>query len=223
MSPLLKRLAAPLSQKLTRAELDQFLKQHQTTARTLDVGASTGPYARYFPNRVAVDVRRAASVDAVSDAHRLAIRDNAFERVLCTEVLEHLTNPQQAVDEMYRVLVPGGWLLLTTRFLFPIHDAPGDYFRFTKYGLQHLLARFEISELREETTSFGTLAVLIQRFAFQAETLGWRPLWVIWPILARFVRLFSFLITKEYGDALRSRRETSIMTSGYYVACRKPK
>jgi SAM-dependent methyltransferase len=111
-------------------------------------------------------------VHVVGDARRLPVRDAAFDVVLCTEMLEHVPEPQQAIDEMWRVLKPGGTLVLTTRFLFPIHDAPHDYFRFTKYGLRHLLKRFEVLELQEEADSVGTIAILVQRLGMQARTLG---------------------------------------------------
>ncbi len=142
--------------------------------------------------------------------------------VLCTEVLEHLPEPQRAVDEMFRVLKPGGTLLLTTRFLFPIHDAPHDYFRFTKYGLRHLLRRFDVLELREEADSVGTLAILLQRLGMQADTIGGRVFRAGWLIAARIVRPLAFLIAREYGDSRRLTPETGIMTSGYHVAARKP-
>jgi SAM-dependent methyltransferase len=175
-----------------------------------------------FPKRVALDVQRGTGVRIIGDAQALGVRDASFDVVLCTEVLEHLPEPQRAIDEMFRVLVPGGRLLLTTRFLFPIHDAPHDYFRFTKYGLRHLLRRFEIVELEEETDAVGTLAVLLQRLGMQAETLHRTPLRGIWLLAAQSMRPFSFLITREYGDSRRLQPERGIMTSGYHVACRKP-
>jgi len=211
-----------LSGKLTRITLDRFIAAHATTGRTLDVGAQNGPYAALFPNRIGLDIQRGAGVAVVGDAQALGIADATFDTVLCTEVLEHLAEPQKAVDEMYRVLRPGGELLLTTRFLFPIHDAPHDYFRYTKYGLRHLLRRFEILELNEETTAVGTLAVLLQRLGMQAETLGWRPFRAMWLLSAQIARPFTFLITREYGDSRRRTPERGIMTSGYHVACRKP-
>ena len=211
-----------LSGKLTRITLDQFIATHATIRRTLDVGAQNGPYAAFFPNRIGLDIHRGAGVSIVGDAQALGIGVATFETVLCTEVLEHLPEPQKAIDEMYRVLRPGGELLLTTRFLFPIHDAPHDYFRYTKYGLRHLLRGFEILELHEETTAIGTLAVLLQRLGMQAETLGWTPLRAIWLLAAQCARPFSFLITREYGDSRRRTPERGIMTSGYHVACRKP-
>ena len=220
--PLLKRTGRVLSAKLTRITLERFVEAHASKGRTLDLGAQNGPYAALFPNRVGLDIRRGAGVRVIGDAQALGLASGTFDIVLCTEVLEHLPEPQQAIDEMFRVLKPGGTLLLTTRFLFPIHDAPHDYFRFTKYGLRHLLRRFEIAELHEETDSVGTLAVLVQRLGMQAETLGLTPLRAGWLIAAQVVRRFSFVISREFGDSRRQVPETGIMTSGYHVACRKP-
>jgi SAM-dependent methyltransferase len=217
-----KKIGRALSAKLTRLTLDRFIERHATDRRTLDIGAQNGPYAVHFPRRIALDIRRGIGVQVVGDAQALGIRDASFDVVLCTEVLEHLPEPQRAIDEIYRVLVPGGELLLTTRFLFPIHDAPHDYFRFTKYGLRHLLRRFEIAELEEETDAIGAIAVLLQRVGMQAQTLNWTPFRGIWLLAAQAVRPFSFLITAEYGDSRRLRPEHRIMTSGYHVACRKP-
>lgn len=216
-----KAIGRALSGKLTRITLDRFIEAHASRGRTLDVGAQAGPYAAYFPNRVALDIRRGPGVQLIGDAQALGIRSAAFDVVLCTEVLEHLPEPQKAIDEFERVLKPGGTLVLTTRFVFPIHDAPHDYFRYTKYGLQYLLRRFEIRELQEETDSVGTVAVLLQRLGMQAETLRWTPLRALWLLAAQGVRPFSFLITREYGDSRRLHPERGILTSGYHVACRK--
>ena len=220
--PVSKRIGRTLSRKLTRVTLDRFVEAHASAGRTLDIGAQNGPYAAFFPNRIALDIRPGSGVRVLGDVQSLGIGGATFDNVLCTEVLEHLPAPQQAIDEMFRVLRPGGTLLLTTRFLFPIHDAPHDYFRFTKYGLRHLLQRFEILEMREETDSVGTLAVLLQRLGMQARTIGPEFSRGGWLLLARIVRPFSFLIAREYGDSRRLAAETGIMTSGYHVVARKP-
>lgn len=221
--PLLKKTSRALSAKLTRVTLDRFVASHASDGLTLDIGAQNGPYAAAFPRRIALDLRHGRGVQVLGDAQALGLADSVFDVVLCTEVLEHLREPQKAVDEMFRVLKPGGTLLLTTRFLFPIHDAPHDYFRFTKYGLRHLLRRFEIRELQEETTSVGAVAVLLQRLGMQAETLGRTPLRGVWLVAAQIVRRLSFLVTREYGDSRRQTLEPGIMTSGYHVACEKPR
>jgi SAM-dependent methyltransferase len=216
-----QRIGRVLSGKLTRVTLDRFIAAHATSRRTLDIGAQNGPYAALFPARIGLDIKPGNGVRIIGDAQALGIRDNSVPVILCTEVLEHLPEPQRAIDEMYRVLEPGGTLLLTTRFLFPIHDAPHDYFRYTKYGLRHLLRRFEIFELQEETDAVGTLAVLLQRLGMQAETLGRGPFRALWLVAAQAARPFSFLITREFGDSRRLAPERGIMTSGYHVACRK--
>lgn len=218
-----KRIGRSLSAKLTRVTLDRFILSHAGDGLTLDLGAQNGPYAASFPRRIALDLHPAAHLHLRGDAHTLPFADDSFDTVLCTEVLEHLVEPQRAIDEIFRVLKPGGTLLLTTRFLFPIHDAPHDYFRFTKYGLRYLLRRFEELRIEDETDAVGALAVLVQRLGMQAETLRMTALRAGWLVLARVVRRFSFLITAEYGDSRRLTPETGIMTSGYHVSCRRPR
>ena len=79
----------------------------------------------------------------------LALPDQSFDYVVSDQVLEHVEgSPQQAVDEMFRVLRPGGFGIHTTCFMNPIHGCPGDFWRFTPAALE-LLCRHhgEIVEL----------------------------------------------------------------------------
>lgn len=78
--------------------------------------------------------------------------DGSFLYIVCTEVLEHVLNPWDAVDEMWRLLEPGGFLFLSVPFNFRIHGPLPDCWRFTKYGLQALLKAFLILELNEIET-----------------------------------------------------------------------
>src|SRR4051794_9448464 len=99
--PLFKKVGRTLSSKLTRVTLDRFIAAHASRRRTLDIGAQNGPYAAHFPNRVALDIRRGIGVQVIGDAQALGIVDGSFEVILCTEVLEHLPEPQKAIDEMF--------------------------------------------------------------------------------------------------------------------------
>lgn len=208
---------------MTRERLDPFIAAHASSARTLDIGCANSPYSVLFPNRVGFDVSPGRGVDVVGDAHDLPFQDGEFEQILCTEVLEHLHTPQKAIDEMRRVLTKGGVLILTTRFLFPLHDTPGDYFRYTMYGLRHLLREWEIVTLEEESNTMGTFAVLLQRIAFQCDVRGGKFTKAILLLLARGARAFQWLLKKEYGmrNKQNTREVTSIMTSGYYLVARK--
>lgn len=221
MTTISKQIERHVTARLTRRRLDEFLQSRASDARTLDLGGGSGPYADYFPNRICMDVRSTPDIDFVGDAHHLPIHDETFELVLCTEVLEHLQEPRQALDEMHRVLRKGGRLLLTTRFLFPIHESPQDFYRYTRYGLAHLLDRFEIVTIEEETDTMGTLGVLIQRLALQADVLGGRLGRLLLHLAARLVAACGFLVRRQYGSSPRRTEEPTIMTSGYYVEGRK--
>ncbi len=99
---------------------------------------------------VTADIDPQSGADYILDicqnnADQLA--DESFHVVVCTEVLEHTLNPFGAVAEMYRLLKPGGVLLLTTPFDFRIHGPLPDCWRFTEHGLRVLLKQFEIDEL----------------------------------------------------------------------------
>ncbi|MBI2624112.1 class I SAM-dependent methyltransferase [Candidatus Parcubacteria bacterium] len=211
-----------LTNKMTRERLARFIERYATDAKTLDIGCGGAPYAKFFPNRVGFDHVAGPGVDVVGDAHALPFTDGTFERILCTEVLEHLVDPPKAIAEMRRVLRPGGMLVLTTRFVFPLHDEPHDYWRFTRYGLEYLCRDWEIVELVEEVGSLGTLAVLTQRLALQAKFYGGRLTKFFILAGARLVQGFSWLVRVEYGDVTHAKQSKHpILVSGYYVVARK--
>ena len=204
-------------------KFEDFIKKYAISGKTLDIGCGTGRYSKYFPNRIGIDIYKTPAVDFIADAHDLKIfKGEEFDGILCTEVLEHLHSPQIAINEMYRVLKTNGLLILTTRFIFPLHDTPADYFRFTKYGLIHLLSNFKIIEIKEEVNTLETFAVLLQRIGFQCVTLKISLARIFWLILAKIAKFFSNKITTEYGIyGNPDKKVRNIMTTGYYVACKK--
>lgn len=210
-----------LDSKITRKHLEKFIKKYQSNGLTLDIGCGTSPYAKYFPNRTGLDIKRVEGVDVVGSIYQLPFEDEKFDNILCTEVLEHLHSSKEAIDEMRRVLKKKGLLILSTRFLFPLHDVPGDYYRFTKYGLKHLFREWEIIELKEETKTLETLAVLLQRICYQSKGIFLKPLKLLIFAIAKIIPLFSFLISQEYGDISKTKSERNIMTSGYYLIAKK--
>jgi SAM-dependent methyltransferase len=213
-------LKRSLVRKLTRRQLLPFLEAQATPALTLDVGAKQSGYRHLFPNAVAGDIAAYPGLNTQFDAHRLPFVSSSFPVILCTEVLEHCTNPQQVIDEFFRVLQPGGKLILTTRFIFPIHDAPHDYFRFTQYGLLHLCRRFASVTIQPESATLGTLGILLQRLAAQAR---WRipGTGVALQIAARILLRSSWLLYAEFGDVKRQVPARSILASGYYLVAVK--
>lgn len=210
-----------INRKLTRKKLYRFLQKYQSSGYTLNVGCGDQLYREMFPNSVCVDIDKSRKPDIVVDIHNMyQFSDNTFDCVLCTEVLEHCLDPQKAADELFRVLKPGGILLLSTRFLYPLHDTPQDYYRFTKYGLLHLFGQFDLIEVLEEASAMETRGILYQRLAFQTQTRT--PLSRLrWFLLAElFSRRRKQL--RQYGDLRHTGTPENVFTSGYYLAAKKP-
>ncbi len=206
--------------KLTRPFIDAFLKKYGTDAVTLDIGASGDDHRAYFPNRTRLDINPSKDTDVVGDAHHLPFQDDSFESVVCSEMLEHADNPPQVISEIHRVLQPGGQVVLTTRFAFPLHDAPmQDYWRFTPDGLRKLFSEFEIIEVATEGGPFYAIAVQLQRILFQTDLPK-----VVKGVLYVLFTLFPYLdrlIPHQYGNIERTAEVETMLSSGVYIAARK--
>lgn len=134
----------------------------------LDVGCGSKPYRSLFvPGAyVGLDIdtpetRRHAVADAYYDGGRFPFDDASFRGVLCNQVLEHVFNPDEFVEEIRRVLSPGGRLLLTVPFVWDEHEQPYDYARYSSFGLKALLQRHGFTVLRQRKL-LGDISVLFQ-------------------------------------------------------------
>ena len=92
--------------------------------------------------------------DVQGDVLALPFRDDTFSLILSQAVLEHVTDPQQAVDEMVRCLAPGGLLFAEAAFMQPVHMAPMHYCNITPFGLAHLCRELDVVE----SGAFGLVA-----------------------------------------------------------------
>lgn len=207
---------------IARKRLHHFLSQHKSDVRVLDIGAGgAAVHDTFFPNRVTVDIDPNRNPDVVADAHQLPFADAEFAMILCTEVLEHLKDPRKAVSEMGRVLVPGGTLILTTRFVYPLHDVPHDYYRYTKYGLQELFASWDIETLEAEAETFSTIGIALQRIGYQTVLRGGKFTKLCVHALAFIFDHLNWIVISEYGDIKRTKFEEGILASGYYLVCKR--
>lgn len=140
-------------------------------ARVLDAGAGQAPYRPLFPHCDYVTQDWPGSVhpggraaDVVADLHALPLPSASFDFVLCTEVLEHVAEPQRVLGELHRILRPGGAILLTAPFVGELHEEPHDHFRYTSHGLAGLLERsgFAVREVAPLTGYWSTLAHVLR-------------------------------------------------------------
>lgn len=113
--------------------------------RVLDLGCGNRPYRSMLVNvaeYVAYDIDRNGSrPEIVGIAQRLPFQDATFDGILSTQVIEHVCEPWVMIEEIGRVLRPGGILLLSAPQSWRLHEVPHDYFRYTSYGLRHLIER----------------------------------------------------------------------------------
>lgn len=143
------------------SEVSTFNKK-KYRALTIGAGGDTEKYIKQNVNikLISIDINKEKNPDIVMDVNNLNFEDNYFDIIFIFEVLEHLAEPSKAIDEIYRVLKKSGKVLISTPFILEIHGAPNDYYRFTKYGLLHLLRKFSKIEIKERNSYLEAVNVL---------------------------------------------------------------
>jgi ubiquinone/menaquinone biosynthesis C-methylase UbiE len=149
-----------LKNRLANDILEKHLRSAARTharGRLIDIGCGEKPYERlmrpYVREHIGVDhadtLHDTSRVDLFGTAYEIPSPDAAFDTALCTAVLEHLEEPKAAIEECYRVLVPGGVAIYSVPFIWHIHEEPRDFYRYTEYGLRYLFEAtgFEIVQL----------------------------------------------------------------------------
>jgi len=129
------------------------------TGVVMDVGAKLAPYKNLIPatQYLRLDIDPDSKPDICSDLHDIQGYDNYFDTVIATEVLEHLYNPQLAINQLYKILKPGGVMILSTRFIHRLHPDPQDYYRFTPDSFNYLMREFSKVEIFHHGNRLQTL------------------------------------------------------------------
>jgi SAM-dependent methyltransferase len=142
----------------------------QLHGRLLDFGCGAKPYRLLFTNAseyIGVDIEneghdhRGEQIDVYYDGNHLPFGDASFDAILTSEVLEHVPEINECLRELYRVLKPGGRILITVPFVWQEHELPFDFRRFSVTGIKKLLTDNGFKILVEERTG-NFLEVVIQ-------------------------------------------------------------
>ena len=162
---------------LVWVDLREFIKSNGSTAaiRILDYGAGGSPYRQYFPNAEyrRADLTKAPYLDYHIGADSTIVEaDETFDLILSTQVAEHVVNPDVYFKECFRLLKPGGKLVLTTHGIWEEHGCPYDFQRWTEEGFRRDLmqAGFKQMDLYKLTCGIRAGIVLFTRVLFSTQS-----------------------------------------------------
>ena len=173
--------------------------------KLIDIGCGTKPYKDmlkpYLLEHIGVDhvdtVHNKSNIDLIGTAYKIPSDGESFDSALCTAVLEHLEEPDQAIRECFRVLKSGGHAIYSVPFIWHLHEEPRDFFRFSKHGLKYLFEKtgFEIVELKALSgfwVTFGQLFVY-NIYRFNHGPLRFIP---IIPLIGILIQGISYFLDK---------------------------
>lgn len=200
--------------------------------RVIDIGCADRWVERQLPpgcEYIGIDylatgkLMYGARPDLFADAATLPLQDASADTVVILEVVEHLRHPREALHEIARVLRPQGRLMLTMPFLYPIHDAPHDYQRYTAHGLAREVEQAGLRiDAVEPSLGSSETAGLVANLALggmAVEALRRRsPAMLLVPLVALAVPAINLLAWLG-GRLLPS---WPAVTAGYTVVASKP-
>ena len=172
--------------------------------KLLDFGCGRKPYENLFSvtEYVGADMvetghdHKNSKIDVYYDGKRLPFNDSVFDSLFCSEVLEHIFNPDEILPELNRVLKPGAKALITVPFSWNEHEMPYDYARYSSEGIKFLLEKngFKIIEV----TKSGNFA----RVNFQLWALYFFELFRKWGRAGYLLSLFFIVPINITGTIL---------------------
>lgn len=227
---VLRRFLAPL--KRTPFHPQWFVFRHGTKTKekfgsyargnVLDIGAGNMGLQKYVPDEnlyisldyweTAVEWYKAHPL-IFGDGQMLPIKTGCMDTVFILDVLEHLPCPDRAIKEVNRVLRPEGRVIIQVPFLYPLHDSPYDFQRWTVNGLRQLacINGFTIDEETSSGRSMET-AALLANIAISKTILHWKskknPMLLLSPLLILLVPVFNL---SALLLSLFSRSDTDFM------------
>lgn len=188
----------------------------------LDVGCGgMNRYENYFSKKdkyLTLDIDPNNKPDIIASAENIPMGNNTVDSVVCTQVLEHLKNPTQAIAEFYRILKNGGYALITVPQWGELHEEPNDYYRFTNFGIKHILesAGFTLVEIDQRGGFFSVVSqtnirYLIDRFDLYHSWLSF--------FFSPFISLYGrFMLFLDKLDNSKSGRKHAL---GWCVVVKK--
>lgn len=143
----------------------------------LDFGCGRKPFENLFnvTKYVGVDLEstghdhRNSKIDVFYDGRHIPFPDETFDSLFCSEVLEHVFNPDEILPEIHRVLKKGAVALITVPFCWNEHEVPYDYARYSSFGITHLLEKngFKVLGLKKTGNFARVITQLVALYFFE--------------------------------------------------------
>lgn len=208
---------------------DQWLekfKQHYR-GHLYDLGCGEMPYKDWLLTHASkytgVDwggTLHQLKADIVADLNEpLPIESEVADTVISLSVMEHLREPQVFLNEAHRILKGGGGMVLQVPFMWWVHEAPHDYYRYTQYGLRYMFEKAGFTDIAVyPQTGFWTMWVL--KLNYQTTRLVRGP----WPIRKAMELLLRgiWAINQRIAPLLDKHWKSEGETAGYFVVAKKP-
>jgi SAM-dependent methyltransferase len=213
------RLSKIISRKGIYPFLNIEFKKISSSKKVLTIGA--GGEVNLLLNQyskknsfdlVSFDIEKKMMPDIMGDICTFDFKEEKYDYVVIVEVLEHLHSPHLAISNIKSILNKGGKIILTVPFIFPIHERPYDYYRFTKYGLEFLFKGFTNLKIKERNSWLEAINVLFVRLVMDRNLIS-RFLAPFFIILAYINLPFIWILSKVI--------RTDFITTGYLVTASK--
>ncbi len=208
---------------------DKFLIKHTSLFNGViyDLGCGSSPYTKFFlkyaDEYVGVDWTESShdiKADVIADLNKpIPVESKVADTVISMSVLEHLYEPQNMIDEAYRILKPSGNILLQVPWQWRIHEKPHDYFRYSPYGLKYMFEKAGFKGIMVEPQSgFFTMWIMKANYFSSRFIGGPKPIrWLVRIPLLIFWSLGQLIA--PFLDKLD--RDWSLESSGYIVTAKK--
>lgn len=193
----------------------------------VDLGCGVRPFEQdilqYADEYIGVDwssTLHGLQADVVADLNRpLPITGEVADHVVSFEVMEHLAEPQVMLSEAFRILRPGGQVTLSVPFQWWVHEAPWDYYRYTRHGREYLLQKVGFADIMvTPTTGFWSMWFL--KLNYQTARLAKGPGPV--KMLARTSLIPFWWTNQDLARAIDRFWPEERETAGYFVTANKP-
>ena len=159
---------------------------------------------------ISVDISEAKKPHIKADLEKpFPFKDREFDNIFCFNLLEHIFNYRNVINESFRVLKNNGRIIGTVPFLGSVHGDPDDYFRYTKSTLNRLFQGAGFKEINIEPLGYGPFCINYYMIAF------------LFPKLIRIPLIFIAIFLDKIIAKLNKKHNKEKYVLMYYFECVK--